>query len=153
MENTEIIRETILKIFSFLNIEPEILIENNNGRVRANVSVTEAGFLIGYDGENLRSFQHIVSLLVAKKTGDFSIFSSFVFDINNYQKEKEDYLIALAKNSAHKVLETGEAVELGVMSAWERKVVHLTIEQIIGVKSESIGDGEERRVVISPENV
>ena len=144
MENTEIIRETILKIFSFLNIEPEILIENNNGRVRANVSVTEAGFLIGYDGENLRSFQHIVSLLVAKKTGDFSIFSSFVFDINNYQKEKEDYLIALAKNSAHKVLETGEAVELGVMSAWERKVVHLTIEQIIGVKSESIGDGEER---------
>ena len=44
MENTEIIRETILKIFSFLNIEPKILIENNNGRVRANVSVTEAGF-------------------------------------------------------------------------------------------------------------
>lgn len=150
MENTEIIRETILKIFSFLSIEPEILIENNNGRVRANVSITGAGFLIGHDGENLRSFQHIVSLLVAKKTGDFSIFSSFVFDINNYQKEKEDYLIALAKNSADKVLETGEAVELGVMSAWERKIIHLTIEPITGVKSESIGEGEERRVIISP---
>ncbi|MDP3764725.1 MAG: R3H domain-containing nucleic acid-binding protein [bacterium] len=150
MENAEIIRETILKIFSFLNIEPELTIENNNGRIRANVSITEAGFLIGRDGENLKSFQYIISLLVAKKTGDFSIFSSFVFDINNYQKEKEDYLVALAKNSAHKVLETGQAVELGIMSAMERKIIHLTVEQIDGVKSESVGEGEERRVVIKP---
>ena len=64
--------------------------------MRANVSVTEAGFLIGYDGENLRSFQHIVSLLVAKNWRFFYILQ-FCFDINNYQKEKEDYLIALAK--------------------------------------------------------
>ncbi|MDP3800196.1 MAG: R3H domain-containing nucleic acid-binding protein [bacterium] len=150
MEKTEIIRETISKIFGFLNIEPNITIENINGRTRANVSTAEAGFLIGRDGENLRSFQHIVSLLVAKKTGDFSVFSSFVFDINNYQKEKEDYLIALVKNSAAKVLETGQIVELEAMSAFERKIVHITIEQIDGVKSESIGDGEDRRVIISP---
>lgn len=150
MENAEMIRETILKIFSFLNIEPDITIENINGRTRANVSIDEAGFFIGRDGENLKSFQHIISLLLIKKTGDFSAGSSFVFDINNYQKEKEDYLIALAKNSANKVLETGSGVELGVMSAMERKIIHLTIEQIDGVKSESVGEGEERRVIIKP---
>lgn len=150
MENTEIIQETISKIFSFLNIEPEIKIEKDGSRIKANVSISGAGFLIGRDGENLKSFQHIISLFLVKKTGDFSFFSNFSFDINNYQKEKEDYLIALAKNTAHKVLETGIPVELGVMSSLERKIIHLTIEQITGVKSESIGEGEERRVIVSP---
>ena len=149
MENTGIIQETISKVFSFISIEPKITIESTEGRIRANVSIDDgAGFLIGRDGENLKSFQYIISLLLIKKTGDLSFLSNFVFDINNYFKEKEDYLIALAKNSAHKVLETGTPIELDVMSPLERKIIHLTVEQISGVKSESVGEGEQRRVII-----
>ena len=49
------------------------------------------------------------------------------------------------------MLETGTPIELDVMSPLERKIIHLTVEQISGVKSESVGEGEQRRVVIRPE--
>lgn len=152
MENIEIARESALKVLNFLEPKAEIFVELKDGRLRLNAEVAEAGFLIGHDGENLKALQHILGLMISKKIGQSLNSFNFVFDINNYQKEKEDCLMALAKNTAYRVLETKKNIELNPMSAAERKIVHLTIEKIEGVKSESLGEGEERRVMITPKN-
>ena len=150
MEKIEIARELASKMLDFLEPKAEISVELKDGRLRLNAEVAEAGFLIGHDGENLKALQHVLGLMISKKIGEPLNSFNFVFDINNYQKEREDYLIALAKNTAYRVLETKKDIELNPMSATERKIVHLTIEKIEGVKSESLGEGEERRVVIKP---
>ncbi len=151
MDKAQIAQDFAQKIFDFMGSEVKISSETTVDRIRISASLDEAGFLIGRDGENLKALQHILILMTAKKTGETLTPFNFVFDINNYQKEKEDYLIALAKNSAHMVAETKKPMELPPMSAWERKIVHLTIEQIGGVRSESVGEEEERRVVVRPE--
>ncbi len=149
MDKAQIAQDLAQKIFDFMGAEVKITSEVTAGRVRVNASLEEAGFLIGRDGENLKAFQYVLMLMTAKKIGETLTPADFVFDINNYQKEKEDYLIALAKNSAHQALENKKAVELPPMTALERKIIHLAVEQIGGVKSESVGEGEERRVIIS----
>lgn len=150
MDQTQIAQELASKILSFIDPEATISSESEDGRLRLNAQVKEAGFLIGFEGENLKAFQHLLGLMLVKKFKEPASFFNFVFDINNYQKEKEDYLAALAKNTAHRVLETQKPEELEPMSAFERRLIHVAVEKVAGVKSESVGEGEERRVVIKP---
>lgn len=152
MDKGEIAKELASKILSFTGASAQLNTETVEGRVRVSAEVEAAGFLIGRDGENLKAFQHLLTLMVAKKTNEPVTPANFVFDINNYQKEREDYLAALAKNAAHQVLEDKKLVELDPMSAADRRLIHLAVEDIAGVISESVGEGENRRVVIKPEN-
>ncbi|MFY9493023.1 MAG: R3H domain-containing nucleic acid-binding protein [Minisyncoccia bacterium] len=152
MDKGEIAKEFASKMFGLIGVEAELGMETSDGRTRVNASVDEAGFLIGRDGENLKAFQHILALMVSKKMNELLTPASFVFDINNYQKEREDYLMALAKNAAYQVLENKKPAELEPMSAADRRIIHLTVEKIGGVKSESAGERENRRVIISPES-
>ncbi|MBI2454072.1 MAG: KH domain-containing protein [Parcubacteria group bacterium] len=151
MDKNTIAQNLARQFMDFLSLGADInLSETDNIGLRINATVKDAGFLIGRDGENLKALQHILGLMVAKKTeGGLTPFN-FVFDINNYNKEREDYLKALAKNTAHMVLESKKSIELEPMSAFERRIIHLAVETIGGVKSESVGEGEERRVVIKP---
>lgn len=153
MDKGEVAKDFASKIFGLIGVEAELSLETTDDRTRVNASVNEAGFLIGRDGENLKAFQHIITLMVSKKINELLTPAGFTFDINNYQKEKENYLAALAKNTAYQVLEDKKSRELEPMSAFDRRIVHLTIEKIAGVKSGSVGEGENRRVIISPENV
>lgn len=150
MDKAQIAQELASKIFSFVDPEATISSEQEEGRLRLNAQVKEAGFLIGSEGENLKAFQHLLGLMFVKKFKEPDSFFNFVFDINNYQKEKEDYLTALAKNAACRVLENRKPEELESMSSFERRLIHMAIEKIEGVRSESVGEGEERRVVIKP---
>ena len=59
-------------------------------------------------------------------------------------------MAALAKNTAFEVLESKKPAELPPLCAAERRVVHLAVEKIEGVASQSVGEGEERRVIIKP---
>ena len=150
MEIADLGKEILQKVLGFLETPGTIDVESKNGCTRFNIVVEDAGFLIGRDGENLKALQHIFNLLVSKKT-EYSLSSGGVIvDVNSYYKEKESYLEALAKNTAQRVLETKKEEELSPMSPMERRIIHLTVENIGGVKSESVGEGENRRVVIKP---
>ena len=150
MELGETAKNIAREMISLLGFESSIDSETDGGRLRLNIKLDEAGFLIGKEGENLRALQHIFLLMVSKKIGR-PVYGSEVFlDVNNYQKEREAYLEALAKNTAQSVLETKKEQELSPMSASDRRVVHTTIEKIDGVRSESLGEDGARRVVVKP---
>lgn len=151
MEFAEITKNTARELVNLLGFK-DCLIDSEieNGRLRLNIKLDEAGFLIGKEGENLRALHHIFLLMVSKKIGR-PVYGNEVFlDVNNYQKERESYLEALAKNTAQAVIDTKKEQELSPMSASDRRVVHTTIEKIEGVTSESLGEGEARRVIVKP---
>lgn len=84
--------------------------------------------------------------LMAKKAGA----EPAMVDINNYRVERERLIVELAKAAAHKVLINKAAVELPPMNAYERRLVHVEIAARPDLKTESVGEGPTRRVVVRP---
>lgn len=84
--------------------------------------------------------------LVSHKDGAESVF----VDINNYRKERERLILEIAKAAAKKAVLTKEAISLPAMNAYERRLVHTELSSRPDVKTESMGLGAERYVVIRP---
>ncbi|MDD3498640.1 MAG: hypothetical protein PHH24_04040 [Candidatus Moranbacteria bacterium] len=110
---------------------------------------TESGsnFLIGQNGDNLQALQHLVRLIVRKKTEERM---KFILDVNSYKKEKNESIVHLANDMAKKAIEEGKVVALRPMSAYERRLVHMELSENENISTESIGEGEERKIVIKP---
>lgn len=156
-ETTAIIKQTISELLELIGIEAEIrvgLSEQNN--IMANIQTNEAGFLIGQAGANLDALQYLVRLLVNKK-----LFSSnpeqpelvhFVVDVNNYKEHRSVLLREMAEHMAKQVLSRKSSLVLHPMSAYERRIIHLTLANYNELKTESIGEGQDRRVVIKLAN-
>lgn len=110
----------------------------------------DANFIIGQNGDNLQALQHIVRLLVRKQT-DENI--KFILDVNSYKKDQELSVVELAQSSAKKAIEERKAVVMRPMSAYNRRLVHMLLAENDEVTTESIGDEDERRVVIKPTSI
>ncbi len=111
------------------------------------IKTTESNFLIGQYGVNLQSLQHIARVLIRKKIEDRI---NFVLDVNSYRKEKNLSIITMAKNSADQALNEKRAVVLRPMSSYERRLVHMELSKNTEVVTESVGEGEDRKIVIKP---
>lgn len=112
-----------------------------------NISTKESDLLIGQYGANLRALQHILRALARRKTEDRLRFS---VDVNDYRRQKLDSLSELAQSLARQAISDKRPVVLRAMSAYERRIVHMELAGNEQVKTESIGEGEERKVVIKP---
>lgn len=93
----------------------------------------------------LEDFEYLINLICQKE-----IQQRVWLDINNYRRERERLIIELAKAAAHKAALNKEEVSLPAMNAYERRLVHLEIASRPDLKTESLGEGKSRRVVIKP---
>ncbi|MEI7689216.1 MAG: R3H domain-containing nucleic acid-binding protein [Candidatus Nomurabacteria bacterium] len=111
------------------------------------IETPDSRFMIGREGETLRSLNHLVRKMVEKSTETEEISNIFI-DINGYQKKKFDNL----KNVAHMMAERAKYfksnIEVEPMPANERRIIHMFLEKIPDIKTESEGYGPNRRVVI-----
>ena len=101
--------------------------------------------LVGEDGEVLEALQELTRLSVLSATENRS---RLVLDINGYRQERAGHLQKIAEDAAASVKETGKAVALEPMSAYERKIVHDAVADL-GLVSESEGEGAGRHIVVS----
>lgn len=108
-----------------------------------------AGTLIGHRGEVMEALSYLTGLVANRSGGDYM---KIGLDINHYRSKREANLVALAKRIGAKVARTGRGHTLEPMNPYERRIIHSTISEMEGVKSESIGEGANRRVVISCTN-
>ncbi|HKW78549.1 MAG TPA: RNA-binding cell elongation regulator Jag/EloR [Candidatus Limnocylindria bacterium] len=106
----------------------------------------ELGALIGRGGENLVALQQITSAITSKRVGR-SV--HVAIDIEGYRRRREEQLKEMARRVAARVKATGSAVTLEPMLAYERRIVHLVVQETGGVRTESVGIEPNRRVVIS----
>ena len=121
---SEILKEIAVDTLEKMGFEAEIIIEEKDEaelgqRIVCNIKTDESSFLIGQHGGNLEALEHIMRVLVRKKTEDKL---KFIVDINGYRKEKNDSVVALARSMAEKALAEKRAVILRPMSAYERRL-------------------------------
>ena len=147
MEEKDIIKEIIAELLKKMNISGSVLVENFENDIIANIQTEEAGFLIGQAGKNLEAFQYLSRTLVNKKN-EQSI--QFIVDVNNYRKDRIESLRSLAKNIAKQTLTEKVSITLRPMPAFERRIIHLALFAHPNIKTESVGDGTERRIIVRP---
>ncbi|MDP2661206.1 MAG: RNA-binding cell elongation regulator Jag/EloR [Dehalococcoidia bacterium] len=108
---------------------------------------SDLGILIGRRGKTLFALQYLVNLILSKRCR--SRVKVFV-DVEGYRRRRQDSLKALAERMAEQVRTTGRFVTLEAMPPHERRIVHLALQSDPDVVTESIGEGESRKVVINP---
>jgi len=121
--------------------------EEGRTKIVVNIETKDSNFLIGQYGTNLEALQHLARMLIRKKVEEKV---DLVVDVNFYRKEKSDSIIKLARNLAEEALAENRAVALRPMSPYERRLVHMELSKNENIKTESIGEGEDRKVVIKP---
>jgi spoIIIJ-associated protein len=139
-----------------INAMPKIIGETED-EVKIDIIGENLGTLIGYHGEILDSLQYLTYLAVNKneeepggpdeKPGAVKI----SLDIENYRKKREETLQQLAKKMAERVMKYGKPVTLEPMNAYERRIIHSTIQDIEGVNTHSVGQENDRKIVVTKE--
>jgi len=148
MDNKEILKKTITELLEKMNFKGEVFVEESKqDDTVVNIQTQEASFLIGQSGANLDALQHVARVLANKKSEQPP---QFILDVNSYKKQRVDALKELAKNVAEQILVEKVAITLRPMSAFDRRVVHLALFENDQIKTESIGQEPERRVIVKP---
>lgn len=106
------------------------------------------GNIIGRRGETLDALQYLTRLFVNRANDNNK---RVALNVGDYRARREETLRALAKRQAQRVLKYGRNSSLEPMNPYERRIIHTAIQEIDGVTSYSVGEGDRRRVVVTPE--
>lgn len=113
------------------------------------VDSDDTGRVIGKDGATLEAIQTLLRSFIYKK---FGTSVRVTIDIGDYRKKKEEILQAQAFKAAKAVRQKGKRIELRAMNTEERRMVHTLFQQDEEIRSYSIGNGHQRRVVLEQRN-
>lgn len=143
--------ETIKKIVDFMDLDCQVDVKeetDDKGVKILAVSVytpENAKFLIGKNGQNLNSLEHVIRACFLKKVPSFN---NIAVDVNDYKKSRANYVADLARQAVTRVRSTQKAEALGPMSGYERRIVHMELASCPDIATESIGTEPNRRIVI-----
>ncbi len=112
-----------------------------------NIEGDDLGILIGRRGETLAALQYLVRLMMNRRQRRWM---NIVVDVEEYKTRRDEQLRQLAMRMAERVVQTGRPVILEAMPARERRIIHLTLRDHPRVTTQSIGEGERRKVTIRP---
>lgn len=122
-------------------------VEEGEPPLTLDITGEDLGILIGRRGQTLASVQYIVRLIVGHKT---QAWLPIVVDVEGYKRRRNERLQALAWRLAEQVRTRRTPFTLEPMLAYERRIIHIALADHPDVTTESIGEGESRRVVIRP---
>ena len=150
----KIIQETTNKLLDVLGVKADFEITPSSSEgdkeeqgVEIVLDTQDSGMLIGYHGETLEALQLILSLCIAKELGRFV---RVAIEIGEYRKNRTDYLKRLVDQTKERVLNEQQIVTLPNLKAWERRAVHMMLQDDSDVVSESQGEGRDRVLTIRP---
>jgi spoIIIJ-associated protein len=152
---TEETAEVVEKLLSLMDIPAEVISEDlvdfeiEPGvvpPVMFDLEGDDLGILIGRRGQTLANFQYIVRLIMAHK---LQMLVPVTIDVEGYKKRRYESLTVLAQRLAAQVRSRGVPFTLEPMPPDERRVIHLALANDADIVTNSIGEGEDRKVVIS----
>jgi len=121
--------------------------EGATAPITLDIKGDDLGILIGRRGQTLSCLQHIVRLIVGHQTVAWVPIN---IDVDGYKQRRYEALRALSWRMAEQVKASGVPFTLEPMPAYERRIVHLTLAEHPDVTTQSVGEGEARKVVILP---
>ena len=107
----------------------------------------DSGLLIGRRGQTLQALQFLVTLIVRKQLGEDV---RVILDVENYRQRRETSLRDMATKVATRVAQTSRSITLEPMSPADRRIIHTALSEHPEVRTESAGEGENRKVTIMP---
>lgn len=144
MENLEQIIKKIIEMMGFDDFSVNYDSESGNFSLFISDGVVSEKNL-----PLLVSSFNCVLKLAANKNGEYSA-PAFLVDVNNYRKKREGLIIDLARAAVRKSLAENKEVFLPAMNAYERRLIHVELARHPDVKTESVGEGKERHIIIKP---
>jgi spoIIIJ-associated protein len=145
-EPAALIRDLIARTTSALGISCRIDIADSGDTLVATCSGRDLGLLIGRHGQTIDAIQYLSNAILARQGAGISV----VVDAAGYRARREATLGSLASSAAEQAVRTGERVELEPMTAVERKIVHVSLQDHPGVETTSEGTEPNRFVVVLP---
>ncbi|MCK4362558.1 MAG: protein jag [Dehalococcoidia bacterium] len=141
--------EVLERLLSLMNVSASIEQKepSEEGRALIFLEITgdDLGILIGRRGQTLSSLQYLLYLMVSHQ---LKAHVPVTIDVAGYRERRQEALKNLAWRMAERVMATGQPVPLEPMPASERRIIHLAIQDYPGVITQSIGEGEDRKVTI-----
>ena len=128
-------------------VEAEALYDGEEPTYRLNITGDDLGILIGRRAETLESIQYLARLVVNQRTHRWH---RIEVDVENYKRRREQSLQRLARDMADRAVSEGHTIVLEPMPPRERRLIHLALRDRDDVRTESIGEGDERKVTIIP---
>jgi spoIIIJ-associated protein len=119
-----------------------------DGTVTVNLSGSDRSLLLSNTAALLNSIEYLINKVF--RTGKEARIASIILDSDSYRQHREAELALLAEMAAKKVIAQRKSLRLQPMTPRERRIVHLAVAEIEGVRSESEGEGEHRSITIHP---
>lgn len=145
-------KEVLERLLGAMGLEARVslrLLDSPEGSnpIALDITGQNLGILIGRRGETLRALQYITRLIVYRRLHQWA---EIIVDVEGYKKRREGSLTQLARRMADRATLLRQAVSLEPMPPHERRIIHLTLRDHEKVTTESVGDGDHRKVVIFP---
>ena len=144
----ETAKKTLQDILRLLEVEATVDLEEDSERILLNIKGDGSGLLIGRKGQTLDALEYLINKIVHKDAEDKK---RIVVDTENYRLRREDSLVKLAQRLAGKAKRLGRPVTISPMSAHDRRIIHLALQDDKNLRTWSTGSGLYRKVIISPE--
>ncbi len=144
---SEEIKKETEKFFNTAKFDVDIKVVPKEEVFLINIETKEPKVLIGERGQTLIEIQHLLRILLRKKIENEFLIE---LDINDYKKRKEEALREIARDIADEVVFYKKEKILPPMSSYERRIVHISLKDRDDIKTESINEGKERRIVVKP---
>lgn len=125
----------------------EVTGEVKDGVLELTVNCNDYGIIIGRRGETLDSLQYLTGLAVKKASGKYI---RVAINVGDYREKRIETLKNIARKHADYVARTGRRYTFEPMNPYERRIIHTTVQEIEGVESMSVGQGQDRKVILQP---
>ncbi|MBI3158884.1 MAG: protein jag [Chloroflexi bacterium] len=155
MDNTmSIASHTVTELLDRMGIRAEVSCrvgaadEEGQTPIIVDIQGNDLSILIGKRAETLNALQYVTRLIVGKEVGGGV---NLIVDVEGYRERRERGLRELAQRMAQQALKTGHSQTLEPMPPGERRIIHLELQNMEGVRTESTGEEPKRKVVIIPD--
>ncbi len=134
-------------LLKHMGVRAQVSVRTGADPITLDISGRDLGALIGWRGETLRALQAVTNVMVGKHLAEGE---RVIVDVERYRQRREHTVREIAMRAARQVKMTGDAITLDAMQPFERRAIHLALEDDPEVTSSSIGEEPERRVVVGP---
>lgn len=141
-------RDALSEIIGYMEWDVELYVSETSEVIHLDLETDVVGLVIGRKGQTLEALQYIVNKIVNR---DPEHRKKVLLDVAGYRERRRENVISLARRLCQKAQESCEVVKVGPMSAEDRRLIHMTLNDVDGISTRSEGDGLSRRLLIIPE--